>query len=209
MIRFTFLLIRTSLPVVTFLTAGVMTLASILSGDPGDNAGPASGSIPSLAPLPKPRTGSTPAIAQHVALFDPGHRPETVSGSIDDLRAKPAGDAGPSPVAISGVLLSGDLRKAMLAVEGGRAAWSTVGSEVGGWHVTSIDASGAVLERDGQSFSLKVADRYAQRAKHPGEPSAPASSSSPDNPVPDAGQPPGAASDAFAPPDAIGAAPPP
>ena len=208
MIRFTLLLIRTSLPVVMFLTVAIMTLASVMSGDPGDDTGPASGSIPSLAPLAKLRAGGGPTMAQRVALFDPGHRPETLSGSIDDLKAKPAGDTGPSPVAISGVLLSGEIRRAMLTVEGGRSTWSTVGGEVGGWRVASIDASGAVLERDGQSLSLKVADRYAQRAKRT-EAASTSGASSPDNFASDAGPPPGVPANADVPPDASGLRPPP
>jgi hypothetical protein len=101
-----------------------------------------------------------------------------VSGSIDDLKPKSAADVSQLPVAISGVLLDATGRKAMLTVGGGAPTWNAVGADVGGWHVASIDADGAVIERDGESVALKIADRYKLRTKGKATPS-------PEQPGPD------------------------
>lgn len=207
MIRSALLLIRTSVFSVLVLAGALMMLVDALSSEPGDDNDAAGSSIPSLAPLPK--TGApagAAAAALRIPLFDPERRPETLAGSIDDLRL---GSTPPPPapvdVAISGVMVGGGKRRAMLAVAGGRSAWSDVGAEVGGWRVAAVDADGALLERDGQTLALKIADRLKNRSKsRPADGAAVAGT--PDQPPPtdNAPQPPDAGGPSpLTPPDAV------
>jgi hypothetical protein len=167
MIRSALLLIRTSVFSVFVLAGALMTLVDALWSEPGDDNDVVGSSIPSLAPLPKSGApAGAAAAALRIPLFDPERRPETLAGSIDDLRlSSPSPPQSPVDVAISGVMVGGGKRRAMLAVAGGRSAWSDVGAEVGGWRVTAVDADGALLERDGQTLALKIADRLKNRSK--------------------------------------------
>lgn len=183
MIRTVVLLARTSLLGVLFLAAALLTLFSVMADSPDESAEPQPNLAAALAPMPKPRrqAGDGPA-ALRIALFDPERRPETVAGSIDDLRgvaAQPAPE--PANVAISGVLLDGSKVRAMLNVIGGPAGWSGVGAEIGGWRVASITAEGAVLEHEGRSLVLKVADRWKTRGQpHADAPPTPPAAAPPD-----------------------------
>lgn len=201
MIRTIVHLARSSPLSVLFLAAALLTLASVLSDPPGDpvEAGPKLAAA--LAPVPKPRRQpSEGAAALRIALFDPERRPETVSGSIDDLKGlTTAPPPAPINVAISGVMLDGHKARAMLNVIGGPVAWSSVGAEIGGWRVASIDASGAVLEHDGQNLTLKVADRWKTRGSAHGDPAPPGAPGAPDP----SGGPPAAAADTLVPPDPV------
>lgn len=199
MIRSAILLARSSLLSVLFLAAALLTLVTVLSDAPEEDTSSGSGLAGALAPMAKPRPpGAESPPALRVALFDPERRPETIAGSIDDLRGLAAPPPPPADVAISGVLLDGHTAKAMLAVTGGSPAWSSVGAEVGGWRVASIDAAGAVLEHDGRSVTLKVADRLRTRG-HPA-----ADGGAPPGPqTGDGGPPQGAPADTFVPPDPV------
>ncbi|MDX7951718.1 hypothetical protein P7D22_11120, partial [Lichenihabitans sp. Uapishka_5] len=155
MISTAILLVRTSLVRVLFLAAALMTLATVWSDAPPEPDDAEGGMAAALVPAPQPHAASgDPPPALRIALFDPERRPETIAGSIDDLR----GAAAPPPLAditITGVLLDGRVRRAMLGVAGGATAWTALGADIGGWHLASIDAEGAVLERDGRSVALK------------------------------------------------------
>lgn len=165
MIRSAVLLVRTSLVSVLFLTTALTTLGSVLfdSGGLGDDT--SAESLPALTPIVKQRPSETAAVARRSALFDPARRPETVSGSIDDLKPRSGTDTPKSPVSIAGILFDGATRKAMFSVGGGVPAWTSVGADVGGWRVASVNAEGAVIERDGETVALKIADRYKLHAK--------------------------------------------
>lgn len=196
-------LARTSLLSLLFLAAALLTLVSVLTDPPGEAAESGPDLATTLAPVPKPR-GQTRegATALRVALFDPERRPETVAGSIDDLRGLATPPPAPANVVLSGVLIDGHTARAMLNVIGGQAGWSAVGAEVGGWRVASIDAEGAVLEHDGRSLALKVADRWKTRGQPHADAAAPdaAPASEP------AGGP--APADTLTPPDPVDAATP-
>lgn len=205
MIRSALLLIRTSLPSVLVLAGAVLTLSNVMSAEPGDEADAGVASMPSLAPLAR---GATPtgnaAAALRVALFDPERRPETLSGSIDDLRVGPTAPPVVSDVAISGVMVGGGRRRAMLAVAGGHSIWSDVGAEVGGWHVAAVDAGGALLERDGQTLALTIADRLKNRSKpHSDAASSPGAEAPPGSDAPPPASP--GSPDPLVPPDPTGA----
>ena len=196
-------LARTSLLSLLFLSAALLTLVSVLADPPAEPAGNGPDLAASLASVPKPRgQTSEGATALRVALFDPERRPETVAGSIDDLRGLATPPPAPANVVLSGVLIDGHTARAMLNVIGGPAGWSAVGAEVGGWRVASIDAAGAVLEHDGRSLALKVADRWKTRGQPHADAATPGAA-----PAPDTFGGPGSA-DTLTPPDPVGAAPP-
>ena len=193
MIRSAVLLVRTSTLSVMFLTAALFTLGSVLFDDPAAVSEPPGDPFPSLAPITRPPAGERARAIPASALFDPARRPETLSGPIDDLRPKSETDAVQAPVTLSGVLLDGGQRKAMLTLGAGSPVWSAVGADIGGWRVASIDREGAVIERNGESLALRIADRYKLRPKA-------ASTASPDQPPAAPDQPPDlAAPDASAP----------
>lgn len=201
MIRSALLLIRTSMVSVAVLAAALLTLVNVLSSEPGDTADAALPSMPSLAPLPKAVVpAGNAAAALRVPLFDPERRPESIAGSIDDLRIGATPPPAVADVVISGVLVFGHMRRAMLTVAGGHATWSDIGTEVGGWHVAAIDAGGARLERDGQVLALTMADRFKARSKAHADAS---TGSGPDSPpAGDAAS--SGASELLNPPDATG-----
>ena len=194
-------LARTSLLSLLFLSASLLTLVSVLADPPGEPAESGPDLATTLAPVPKPHgQTSEGATALRVALFDPERRPETVAGSIDDLRGLATPPPAPANVVLSGVLIDGRTARAMLNVIGGAASWTAVGADVGGWRVASIDAEGAVLEHDGRSLALKVADRWKTRGQPHADAGAPGAAPAADS---SGGQ---GSADTPTPPDPVGAA---
>ena len=160
-------LARTSPGTVFALVAVMTVLANVTFDEAPDPSADDGSEIPSLAPLRRLPVARPARVAAGSAVFDPKRRDETLSGSIDDLRPKSERQVPQTVVEITGVLIGSTVRKAMLAVAGGTPGWIDVNADIGGWHLAAVDQDGAVIERQGDVVTLKIADRYRHRNRRP------------------------------------------
>ena len=91
-------------------------------------------------------------------LFTRGRRPiAAITAAPASRDAVPVAIAvSPPPLRLTGVMVIGATKRALVATESGIATWVEVGAEVGGWSLAAIAADRITVEAQGTSAEFRL-----------------------------------------------------